>query len=34
MKKLFVLSILICTCLVQAMAYEWTDANNIMCDLG
>lgn len=29
MKKLFVLSILICTCLVQAMAYEWTDANGV-----
>ena len=29
MKKLFVLSILMCTCLVQALAYEWTDANGV-----
>ena len=29
MKKLFVLSVLICTCLVQALAYQWTDANGV-----
>ena len=32
MKKLFVLSVLICTCVVQALAqelYEWTDANGV-----
>lgn len=30
MKKLFVLSILICTSLVQALATDWTDANGVM----
>lgn len=29
MKKLFVLSVLISTCLVRALAYEWTDANGV-----
>lgn len=29
MKKLFVLLILICTCLVQAFATEWTDDNGV-----
>lgn len=29
MKKLFLLSILLCTCLIQALAYEWTDANGV-----
>lgn len=29
MKRISLLLILICTCLVQAMAYEWTDANGV-----
>ena len=29
MKKLFLLSILMCTCLIQALAYEWTDVNGV-----
>lgn len=29
MKKLFLLSILLCTCLIQALAYEWTDTNGV-----
>ena len=29
MKKLSLLSILLCTCLIQAFAYEWTDGNGV-----
>ena len=29
MKKLFLLSILMCTCLIQALASEWTDTNGV-----
>lgn len=29
MKRLSLLSILLCTCLIQAFAYEWTDGNGV-----